>query len=49
MSRITGTDALNMMEAYNAVYVSHEEVELTEEQVQEDFENWVNTLVVVIS
>lgn len=45
MSRITGTDALNMMEAYNAVYAPQEEVELTEEQVQEDFENWVNSLV----
>jgi hypothetical protein len=45
MSRITGTDAANLIEAYNAVYVSNEEVELTEEQVQEDFENWVNSLV----
>ena len=45
MSRITGTDAFDMMEAYNAVYASQEEVELTEEQIQEDFENWVNSLV----
>jgi hypothetical protein len=45
MSRITGTDAFNMMEAYNNVYAPQEEVELTEEQVQEDFENWVNSLV----
>ena len=45
MSRLTGTDALNMMEAYNAVYAPQEEIELTEEQVQEDFENWVNSLV----
>jgi len=45
MSRLTGTDAFNMMEAYNAVYAPEEEVELTEEQVQEDFENWVNSLV----
>ncbi len=45
MSRITGTDAFNMMEAYNAVYAPQEEVELTEEQIQEDFENWVNSLV----
>ena len=45
MSRITGTDAANLMEAYNAVYTSQEEIELTEEQVQEDFENWVNSLV----
>lgn len=42
MRRITGTDAFNMMEAYNAVY---ETQEITEEQVQEDFENWVNSLV----
>jgi len=42
MSRITGTDAFNMMEAYNAVYAPQE---LTEEQVQEDFENWVDSLV----
>lgn len=42
MSRITGFDAANLIEAYNAVYASQE---LTEEQVQEDFENWVNSLV----
>jgi len=45
MSRITGFDAANLIEAYNAVYASQKEVELTEEQVQEDFENWVNSLV----
>ena len=45
MSRITGTDAANLIEAYNAVYAPQEEIELTEEQVQEDFENWVNSLV----
>lgn len=45
MSRITGNDAANLIEAYNAVYAPQEEVELTEEQVQEDFENWVNSLV----
>ena len=45
MSRITGTDAANLIEAYNAVYSPQEEIELTEEQVQEDFENWVNSLV----
>ena len=45
MSRITGTDAANLMEAYAAVYAPQEEIELTEEQVQEDFENWVNSLV----
>jgi len=42
MSRLTGTDAYGLMEAYNAVYAPQE---LTEEQVQEDFENWVNSLV----
>jgi hypothetical protein len=42
MSRITGTDAFNMMEAYNAVYTPQE---LTEEQVWEEVENWVNSLV----
>jgi hypothetical protein len=42
MSRITGTDAFNMMEAYNAVYASQE---LTEEQVWEEVEAWVNSLV----
>ena len=45
MERITGTDAANLIEAYNSVYAPQEEVELTEEQVQEDFENWVNSLV----
>ncbi len=42
MSRITGTDAFNMMEAYNAVYAPQE---LTEEQVWEEVEAWVNSLV----
>ena len=41
MSRITGTDAKEMMEAYNAVYAPQE---LTEEQVWEEVENWVNSL-----
>ena len=41
MSRITGTDAFNMMEAYNAVYAPQE---LTEEQVWEEVESWVNSL-----
>ena len=45
MSRITGSDAANLIEAYNAVYSPQEEIELAEEQVQEDFENWVNSLV----
>ena len=42
MSRITGTDAFNMMEAYNAVYAPQE---LTEEQVWEEVEAWVNSLI----
>jgi hypothetical protein len=42
MSRITGSDAFNMMEAYNNVYAPQE---LTEEQVWEEVENWVNSLV----
>jgi len=45
MSRITGTDAANLIDAYNSLYAPQEEVELTEEQVQENFENWVNSLV----
>jgi hypothetical protein len=42
MDRITGSDALGMMEAYNAVYAPQE---LTEEQVWEEVEVWVNSLV----
>jgi hypothetical protein len=42
MSRITGSEAKGLMEAYNAVYASHEVVE---NQIQEDFETWVNSLV----
>lgn len=42
MSRLTGTDALNLMEAYQAVYAPKE---LTEEQVWEEVELWVNSLV----
>lgn len=42
MSRITGTDAFNMMEAYNAVYAPQK---LTEDQVWEEVEAWVNSLV----
>lgn len=42
MSRLTGSDAKNLMEAYTAIYAPQE---LTEEQIQEDFENWVNSLV----
>jgi hypothetical protein len=42
MSRLTGTDAYGLMEAYNAVYASQE---LTEEQVWEEVETWVNDLI----
>ena len=41
MSRITGTDALALFEAYQAVYTPRE---LTEEQVWEEVEEWVNSL-----
>jgi len=42
MSRITGSDAQGMMEAYAAIYAPQE---LTEEQIWEEVENWVNSLV----
>jgi hypothetical protein len=42
MSRITGSDAFGLMEAYNNVYTPQE---LTEEQVWEEVEAWVNSLV----
>ena len=41
MSRLTGTDAYGLMEAYSAVYTPQE---LTEEQVWEEVETWVNSL-----
>jgi hypothetical protein len=41
MSRITGSEVSSMMEAYNAVYAP----QITEQQIQEDFENWVYSLV----
>ncbi len=41
MSRLTGTDAYSLMEAYNNVYAPQE---LTEEQVWEEVETWVNSL-----
>jgi hypothetical protein len=41
MSRLTGTDAKGLMEAYSNVYAPQE---LTEEQVWEEVENWVNSL-----
>lgn len=42
MSRLTGTDARGLMEAYSAVYAPQE---ITEEQVWEQVEEWVNSLV----
>jgi hypothetical protein len=42
MSRLTGSDALGLFEAYQAVYAPQE---LTEEQVWEEVENWVNSLI----
>jgi hypothetical protein len=42
MSRLTGSDAYGLMEAYNNVYTSQE---LTEEQVWEEVETWVNSLI----
>ena len=41
MSRITGNDALGLFEAYQAIYNSQD---LTEEQIWEEVENWVNSL-----
>ena len=42
MSRLTGADAYSLMEAYQAVYAPQE---LTEEQVWEEVETWVNDLI----
>ena len=42
MSRLTGADAYGLMEAYQAVYAPQE---LTEEQVWEEVETWVNNLI----
>ena len=42
MSRLTGADAYGLMEAYNNVYAPQE---LTEEQVWEEVETWVNSLI----
>jgi hypothetical protein len=42
MSRLTGIDAYGLMEAYNNVYAPQE---LTEEQVWEEVEIWVNDLI----
>jgi len=41
MSRLTGSEAQSLMEAYNAVYAPQE---LTEEQIWEEVESWVNSL-----
>jgi outer membrane biosynthesis protein TonB len=42
MSRLTGNEVRGLMEAYQAVYAPQE---LTEEQVWEEVEEWVNALV----
>jgi len=42
MSTLTGNDVYGLMEAYQEVYAPQE---LTEEQVWEEVENWVNALV----
>jgi len=44
MSRLTASDVQSMMEAYAAVYAPQEKIELTEEQVWEEVEAWVNSL-----
>jgi len=41
MERITSHQVVDLMEAYNAVYAP----QINEEQIQEDFEIWVNSLV----
>jgi hypothetical protein len=41
MSRITGSEAKSLMEAYAAIYAPQE---ITEEQIWEEVENWVNSL-----
>lgn len=43
MSRLTGNDAYSLMEAYSAVYQPR--LDLTEEQVWEEVEEWVNELI----
>ena len=42
MSTLTGNDVMGLMEAYQAVYAPQE---LTEEQVWEEVETWVNDLI----
>ena len=41
MSRLTGSEAKSLMEAYQAVYAPQE---ITEEQIWEEVETWVNSL-----
>jgi hypothetical protein len=41
MSRITGSEVANLMEAYNAVYAP----QINEDQIQENFEIWMDSLV----
>lgn len=41
MSRLTGNEVKSLMEAYSEVYVSQE---ISEDQVWEEVENWVNSL-----
>ncbi len=43
MERITSHQVVDLMEAYNQVHTP--QITITEEQIQEDFENWVNSLV----
>jgi hypothetical protein len=42
MTRLTGSQAYELVEAYQSIYVPQE---LSEDQIMEDFENWVNDLV----
>jgi len=42
MSRLTGSDALGLFEAYQTIYTPQE---ITEEQVWEEVECWVNNLI----
>ena len=42
MHRLTGSEVQSLMEAYNSVYAPQE---LTEEQIWEEIENWVNSLI----
>ena len=44
MSRLTGSETRGLMEAYASIHAPQEQIELTEEQVWEEVENWVNSL-----